>query len=386
MPKDRISYQGNRFKKFKGYNKEFTYMRFPGYILIALVFFICMMLVLPAYADTSTGSTDSTTSTTHERTWLTPAGRIWQQKHRVIFSADDTVAEGDRAKQGGDYSEALGNYNMAIDQIQNSGQLSAPEKNKKLAEIYRHKAELYRVRQAWGDDAEAARADEKAQSYIDKGTYSGPCPVYLTYYLTPLAGTVQQVKDFRDGSIMQSYTGSRFMEGFNTWYRSISPSTAGYIDEHPLVKSALRFDLAPLLGIVLIAQGIFSLLSFNPEVATTGALITGGALYGFIYIFPYSSLGMLIARYRGWRIPKTGSMKPMVSLWALIIAALATGMIFSLDFLTVVSSGLLVLCTMILSAGVTSLVFCGYVNTSRSDDKNQVFSRDRARMPEGIAE
>ena len=129
-------------------------MRFPGYILIALVFFICMMLVLPAYADTSTGSTDSTTSTTHERTWLTPAGRIWQQKHRVIFSADDTVAEGDRAKQGGDYSEALGNYNMAIDQIQNSGQLSAPEKNKKLAEIYQHKAELYRVRQALGDDAE----------------------------------------------------------------------------------------------------------------------------------------------------------------------------------------------------------------------------------------
>ena len=42
----------------------------------------------------------------------------------------------------------------------------------------------------------AARADEKAQSYIDKGTYSGPCPVYLTYYLTPLAGTVQQVKGF----------------------------------------------------------------------------------------------------------------------------------------------------------------------------------------------
>ena len=70
------------------------------------------------------------------------------------------------------------------------------------------------------------------------------------------------------------------MEGFNTWYRSISPSTAGYIDEHPLVKSALGFDLAPLLGIVLIAQGIFSLLSFNPEVATTGALITGGAFTG----------------------------------------------------------------------------------------------------------
>ena len=79
-------------------------------------------------------------------------------------------------------------------------------------------------------------------------------------------------------------------------------------------------------------------------------------------------------------------MKPMVSLWALIVAALATGMIFSLDFLTVVSSGLLVLCTMILSAGVTSLVFCGYVVKSPSSDNDQVFSIDRGRMPEGIAE
>jgi hypothetical protein len=361
-------------------------MRFPAFILIALVFFICMVLVLPAYADTSTGSTGSTTSTTHERTWQTPAARIWQQKHRIIFSADDTVAEGDRAKQGGDYSEALGNYNMAIDQIQNSGQLSAPEKNKKLAEIYQHKAELYRVRQDVGDDANAARADEKAQSYIDKGTYSGPCPVYLTYYLTPLAGTVQQIKDFRDGSIMKSYTGSRFMEGFNAWYHSISPSSAGYIEEHPLVKTALGYELAPLLGIVLVAQGIFFLLSFNPEIAAAGALITGGALYGFIYIFPYSSLGMLLAGNRGWRIPKTGSMKPMVYMWALIVAAVATGMIFSLDFLTVISSGLLVLCTMMLAAGVTSLVFCGYVVKSPASDNDQVFYTDRVRMPESAIE
>ena len=386
MPKNRISYQGNRFKKFKGYHKEFTYMRFPGYILNALIFFICMMLVLPAYADTSTGSTDSTTSTTHERTWLTPSERIWQQKHRIIFSADDTIAEGDRAKQGGDFSEALGNYNRAIDQIQDSGQLSAPEKNKKLAEIYQHKAELYRVRQDLGDDAEAARADEKAQSYIDKGTYSGPCPVYLTYYLTPLAVTVQQVKDFRDGSIMQSYTGSRFMEGFNAWYHSISPSSAEYIDEQPLVKTAMRFNLAPLLGSVLIAQGIFSLLSFNPEIATTGALITGGALYGFIYIFPYLSLAMILAGNRGQRAPKISRMAPVVLLWVLLVAALTTGVIFSLDLFTVISSSLLVIGTMILSAGVTSLVFCGYVVTSRTDDKNQVFSINRALMPEGIAE
>ena len=367
-------------------------MRFRVFILIALVFLICLMLVLPAYADSSTGSTesttstDSTTSTPHERTWMTAAGRVWQQKHRILFSTDEIIAEGDRAKQGGDFSDALGNYNMAIDQIQNNGRLSQPEKNKKLAEIYQHKAELYRVRQDLGDDANAARADEKAQAYIDKGTYSSPCPVYLTYYLTPLAGTVQQIKDFRDGSIIKSYTGSRFMAGFNAWYHSISPSTAGYIDEQPLVKTAMRFDLAPLLGSVLIAQGIFSLLSFNPEIATTGALITGGALYGFIYIFPYLSLAMILAGNRGWRAPKISRIAPMVILWALTGAALTTGVIFSFDFLTVISSGLLVIGTMILSAGVTSLVFCGYVVTSRSDDKNQVFSINRARMLEGIAE
>lgn len=333
-------------------------MRYPQYILFLLVFFICMTIIVPVCAQDSAGST---TSTTHVRTWQNPGRRFWEQKHRVFFSADEFIADGDRAKQGGDYSDALGSYNTAIDQIQTSGILSDAEKNRKLAEIYRHKADLYRVRQDVGDDALATRADEKAQSYVSKGTYSGPCPVYLTYYLTPLAGTVRQVKEFRDEQIKQSYTGSRFMEGFNAWYNPVSPSASGYIGEHPLVKTLLAFDLAPLMGIVIVSQGLFNLAGFNAEFATICTLIAGGALYGIFYIFPYASLGMIIAAGRGWNIPGIVRMKPLAIIWICTLAALCGGILFSLDILTVISSNLLVVCSQLVSAGFFSLVYCRFM-------------------------
>jgi hypothetical protein len=369
--------------KYKGFNREFTYMRCPLFILIVMVVFICMTIIVPVIAEDSAGST---TSTTHVRTWQNPARRFWEQKHRVFFSADEFIADGDRAKQGGDYYEALGSYNTAIDTIQKNGILSDTEKNRKLAEIYRHKADLYRVRQDVGDDALAARADEKAQSYVSQGTGHDFCPVYLTYYLTPLAGTVEQVKDFRDGQIKKSYTGSRFMEGFNAWYYSLSPSASGYIGEHALVKTLLAFDLAPLMGIVIVSQGIFILTGFNAEVATICTLIAGGALYGIFYIFPYASLGMIFAAGRGWRIPTTGCMKPAAIFWMFILAALCAGVIFSLDLLTVISSGLIVICSMLVSAGVSSIVYCRFMLGNPARDSIPTSYHMKIRGPEQASE
>lgn len=342
-------------------------MRPPRVLLILLFFFICMTIIGPVFADD--GSADSTTTTTHVRTWQNPARRFWEQKHRVFFSADEFIAEGDRAKQGGDYYEALGNYNTAVDQIKNSNILSDSEKNRKLAEIYRHKAELYRVRQDVGDDALAARADEQAQSYVDSGTYSGPCPVYLTYHLTPLAATVQEVKDFRDGSIMKSYLGSRFMKGFDAMYSAMGPSASGYIDRHPLAKTILKLHLAPLLMIVIISQYVFSLLSFNAELATAGALVTGGVLYGLIYLFPLSAIGMLLAGQRGRHGLIAKRIVPISIAGGLVLTALATGLFLSLDLLTVLSSGFLVLYCMIITAGVVSFAFCQYLVDYPSAEK-----------------
>ncbi len=340
-------------------------MRYPGFFLILLVIFISMTIIVPVLAD---DSADSTTGTPHVRTWQNPIRRSWEARHRVFFSADEFIADGDRAKQGGDYSDALGSYNTAIDTIQKSGILSDTEKNRKLAEIYRHKADLYRVRQDVGDDALAARADEKAQSYVAQGTGHDICPVYLTYYLTPLAGTVEQVKEFRDGRIKKSYTGSRFMEGFNSWYDSMSPSASGYIREHAAVKTLNAFNLAPLMGIVIFSQEIYTLAGFNVEFATICTLIAGGALYGVLYIFPYASLGMIVAAGRGWRIPGTGRMKPVAVIWMCTLATLSVGVVFSLDILTVISSNLLVVCSMYLSAGACSLVYCRFMRGSPAGD------------------
>jgi len=343
---------------------------------IAFVIFILLLLIPPVIADGNTIPEGPSAQAAFFR-------KLAQDKHHALFSADDSIAEGDRAKQGGDYVEALGNYNNAIDQIQNS-RLAQPEKNKKLAEIYRHKAELYRVRQSAGDDALAQQADETAASYIQRGTYYGPgsCFTTLTYNRTPLESTVQQVRDFRDGSVQKSYTGSLFMEGFNAWYYSFSPAITGYIGEHPVLKTFLSFDLAPLLGIVLVSQGVFNLLNFNAELAAVSALVTGGALYGIFYIFPYASIGMIAAARRGWRIPEAGRIRSLCLLWIAALALTAAGSVCSLDLLTGMSSCLLVICSMILAAGAASLTFCGYIFRLRESENDRVSPVVKAGVPE----
>jgi hypothetical protein len=354
-------------------------MKWKRIVCITLLISILLMLVPPVFADGSTTQGGD------------PGATFWrklrQDKHHAVFSADESIAEGDRAKQGGDYVEALGNYNMAIDQIKNS-RLAEPEQNKKLAEIYQHKAELYRVRQDLGDDVLATRADQEAESYIEKGTYYGPgsCIGLVVYNRTPLESTVQQVRNFRDESVKKSYTGSRFMEGFNAWYYSFSPSVAGYIGEHSAVKTFMVFDLAPLLGIVFISKCVFSLLSFNSELATVCTIITGGALYGIFYIFPYSSLGMIMLAGRGWNIPKIGRMKSVAVIWLVILIAVCAGSILSLDILTVISSGLLVICSMILSAGIASLAYCRFMLKNPATDTDHATCIIKTMAPECVPE
>lgn len=351
---------------------EVSCMEYRRILCILLVLFFLLVLVPPVLADDNGNGGDVLS---------TALKKLRQDRHHTRFTFEDYLGEGDRAKQGGDYVEALGNYNKAIDEIQSS-RLSDPEKNKLTAEAYRKKAELYRVRQDWGDDALAARADEKAQSYIDQGTYTGPCPVQRVYLLTPLAGTVQEIRDFRDGSIMGSSVGSHFMAGFNAWYRAISPPASMFIEEHPLMKDFLRLDLAPLLGIVLVAQWIFTLLSFSPELAATAALITGGAMYGLIYIFPYSSLGLIVAGRTGSRCPQISNLFPAAVLWFTASGtALLSGFFVSGDMIGIAASVILVLLSMVLSAGVSSCVFCAYVSRNPVPDTRRSSIISRAGLP-----
>ena len=209
-----------------------------------------------------------------------------------------------------------------------------------------------------------AAADEHAQQAITLSQQENKghlCLIVTATFGSPLASEVQLVRDYRDGTIQQSYTGSQFFMGFNAWYYSFSPAVADYIATHPLVKSVMQVCLVPLLEIVLLSQNLHAILAFSPELATVSVLLFGAAFYSLVYIFPPAFLTVWLAARKGWKIPAPGTMRPVLILWILVFCGLAAGIVLSLDLITIVSSGLLVASTIILIAGTGSLALMRYL-------------------------
>jgi hypothetical protein len=187
------------------------------------------------------------------------------------------------------------------------------------------------------------------------------CLIVTATFGSPLASEVQLVRNFRDESIVKSYTGSRFMPGFNAWYYSFSPQVSLYINEHPYVKPAMQVLITPILEIVLVAQTFYSFLSFNPELATIVAIIVGSTLYGLIYIFPTTMAGVWLARRSGWQGANIRSIWPAAVAWGILLILIMAGAVFSLDLLTTIASGLFVIATIFLVVAALSLSLSRYV-------------------------
>jgi uncharacterized membrane-anchored protein len=123
----------------------------------------------------------------------------------------------------------------------------------------------------------------------------------------------------------------------------------------------MRVLITPILQIVLIAQVMYSFLSFNPELATIAAIIIGSTLFGLIYVFPTAMAGMWIARLRGWDGGNIRRILPVAGVWSILLILIVTGSAFSLDLLTTVASGLFVVATIILTTGALLLSLSRYV-------------------------
>jgi hypothetical protein len=215
---------------------------------------------------------------------------------------------------------------------------------------------------------EKERLADKNANYLNvkyNDAYSqehhGGCLIVTAAFGSPLANEVQLVRDYRDGTIRQSYTGSQFFVGFNAWYYSFSPAVAAFIATHPLVRSVMQACLVPLLAIVLLSQHLHGMLGFSPELATVSVLLFGACFYSLVYVFPPTVLAVWLAQRKGWKIPAPGRMKPFLFACLLLVSGLAAGIVLSWDILAMVSSGLLVACTIVLTAGTASLACARYL-------------------------
>ena len=90
-----------------------------------------------------------------------------------------------------------------------------------------------------------ASSPTQSSSNNDKG---GGCLIATATYGSEMAPQVQQLRELRDNQLLQTASGTAFMNTFNDFYYSFSPIIADYERENPLFKEAIKLAITPMMS------------------------------------------------------------------------------------------------------------------------------------------
>ncbi|TRZ70450.1 MAG: hypothetical protein D4R96_01415 [Nitrosopumilaceae archaeon] len=76
----------------------------------------------------------------------------------------------------------------------------------------------------------------------------GGCLIATATYDSEMAPQVQQLREIRDSKLLQTKVGSGFMNSFNSFYYSFSPTIADYERENPVFKEAVKIIITPMIS------------------------------------------------------------------------------------------------------------------------------------------
>ncbi|HSB84352.1 MAG TPA: CFI-box-CTERM domain-containing protein [Nitrosarchaeum sp.] len=94
----------------------------------------------------------------------------------------------------------------------------------------------------------------------------GGCLIATATYGSELAPQVQQLRELRDNSLLQTGSGTSFMNAFNEFYYSFSPTIADWERESPVFKEAVKITLTPMIS----SLSILNYVDMGSEVNVLG--------------------------------------------------------------------------------------------------------------------
>ncbi len=83
---------------------------------------------------------------------------------------------------------------------------------------------------------------------VIKSSQGGGCLIATAAYGSEMSPQVQLLREIRDNSLLQTQSGQSFMQGFNQFYYSFSPTIADYERQNPVFKEAVKLTITPLLA------------------------------------------------------------------------------------------------------------------------------------------
>jgi len=76
----------------------------------------------------------------------------------------------------------------------------------------------------------------------------GGCLIATATFGSELAPQVQQLRELRDNKLLNSESGTAFMNSFNNFYYSFSPYIADYERENPVFREAVKIAITPMIS------------------------------------------------------------------------------------------------------------------------------------------
>ena len=67
---------------------------------------------------------------------------------------------------------------------------------------------------------------------------------------------MQQLRELRDNQLLQTESGTSFMNSFNQFYYSFSPTISDWERENPVFKEAVKLTLTPMISSLSILNNV----------------------------------------------------------------------------------------------------------------------------------
>ena len=124
--------------------------------------------------------------------------------------------------------------------------------------------------------------DEKCVGYgLATAKRTEDCLIATASYGSEMAPQVQMLREVRDNILLSTYSGTLFMDGFNSVYYSFSPQVAQLENENPVFKEAVKTFITPMISTL-------SVMTLANEGSESEVILFGVSAIGLI-------VGMYIA-------------------------------------------------------------------------------------------
>ena len=96
--------------------------------------------------------------------------------------------------------------------------------------------------------------------------FEGGCLIATATYGSEMSSQVQQLRELRDNTLLQTESGKSFMNVFNNIYYSFSPFVADYERENPAFKEVVKIAITPMIS----SLSILNYVDMNSESEVLG--------------------------------------------------------------------------------------------------------------------